>query len=167
MYRAKLLFFILLLQPLVVFALPEDSGKTLHIISNSTLFNYKSGIDTYEGHVKVDQGSTHLLADRLVTQKNAQHKIVLVTAYGIKHLAEYTTEIKIGDPILNAKAKVIRFYPQTSVVYLDDDVVVTQGENHFDGPHIVYNMKDQTINAPASNHGRATIVIQPQQLKSS
>lgn len=153
--------------PTLLFALPEDSVKTMHIVANSTLFNYKSGIDTYEGNVKVDQGTTHLIADRLITQKNAQHKIMLVTAYGTKHLAEYTTELKIGDPALQAKAKVIRFYPLTSMVYLDDNVVVTQGENRFDGPHIVYNMKEQIVNAPASNNGRATIVIQPQQLKTS
>lgn len=166
MYRVSYLIVLYLLSTFS-FALPEDSGKTLHIIADSTIFNYKSGLDTYEGHVKVDQGTTHLIADRLITQKNPQHKIILVTAFGVQRLAEYTTELKKGDPTLNAKAKIIRFYPLTSMVYLDDNVVVTQGENRFDGPHIVYNMKEQIVNAPASNQGRATIVIQPQQLKTS
>ena len=147
------------------FALPADSEKTMSIVALSSLFNYKTGTNTYEGDVKIDQGSTHLTADRVVTQNNDHHKIDTATAYGIQKLAEYITLPKDGDLPFHAKAKVIKFFPATSIVILEGDVVVTQGENSFQGPLIIYNMKDQVVTAPASKLGRATIVIEPTQLK--
>lgn len=161
-----ILALITLLFSRVIFALPNDNELPMYIVSDSSLFNYKTGVDTYEGNVKVDQGTTHLIADRLVTEKNEHHKIVSAIAYGIQNIAEFITLPTKGDKLLNAKAKVIKFYPSTSIVVLEDNVIVTQGENSFHGPVIIYNMKDQIVAAPASKSGRATIVIEPKQNKS-
>lgn len=161
MQPRKIYFLLLLCIPLLVFSLPEDRAQSMHIIADSSTFNYKTGIDTYEGHVTVDQGSTHLTADRLITEKNSQHKVVKATAYGIQKLAEYSTLPKKGDSQFHAKAKTITFYPLQSLVSLTGNVLVTQGENSFQGPVISYNMKDQIVTAPATNTGQATIVIDP------
>jgi lipopolysaccharide export system protein LptA len=149
-----------------VFALPNDREQLMHINAASYELNYKTGIDIYEGNVKVDQGTTHLSADRLVTEKNKERKIVSAVAYGTEQLAEFTTIPKEGEEIFHAKAKVIKFYPEESMVTLEDDVIVTQGENSFHGPIIIYNMKDQIVSTPASKNGRATIVIDAKKLKS-
>lgn len=148
-------------------ALPDDREKTLHIVADAYQFNYKTGLDIYEGHVKVDQGTTHLTADRLITQKNKEHKVIYAIAYGFKQLAEYITIPKPGDLELHAKAKMIKYYPSTSMIILDKNVAVHQGQNSFEGAHIIYNMNEQTVTAPASKQGRATIVIEPSQLKSN
>ena len=147
------------------FALPSDDKKMIHIFASSSLFNYKTGVTTYEGDVKIDQGSTRLTADKVITENNG-HRITSAIAYGIQRLANYTTLPKEGDPVFHAKAHVIKFYPDTSTVILEGNVIVTQGENSFQGPLIIYNMKDQTVTAPASKAGRATIVIDPTKLKS-
>lgn len=157
---------VLLSLPITALALPEDNNKILHIAADSTEFNYKTGTDTYEGHVTMNQGTTHLKADRVVTQKNEHHKIISAIAFGLQQAAEYSTLPKQGDSPLHAKAKVIKYYPITSVVELEDNVTVSQGENSFQGPHIIYNMKEQTVSAPPSKNGRATIIIEPNQLKS-
>lgn len=163
----NLIFFLFMLSPMsIAFGLPEDSNKIIHIVANSTEFNYKTGTDIYEGDVQVDQGTTHLKADRLVTQKDENHKIISAIAYGNDYPAEYSTIPKLGDLLLKAKAKVITYYPRTSTIFLKDNVIVTQGGNSFRGTNIIYNMKDQTVSAPASKHGRASIVIEPKQLKS-
>jgi lipopolysaccharide export system protein LptA len=162
--RTSLLFIGIFL-PIFVLALPDDGKQPMHIVSDSSLFNYKTGQDIYEGDVKVDQGSSHLTADRLITQKNNQHTIISAIAFGIKTAAVYTTIPKPGDSIMTAAAKKISFYPPTSTVVLEDEVTVTQGENNFHGQHIVYNMKDQIVAAPASKNGRATIVIESNQLE--
>ncbi len=160
---ACLLFFI----PLIAFSLPDDNLKTMHIVADSTTFNYKTGANTYDGHVKIDQGSTHLTADRVSTKNNNNHKIEEAIAYGLNNnLAEYSTLPKSGDLVLHAKAKIIKFYPHTSMVILEGNVMVTQGKNSFQGPIIIYNMKDQVITAPASKTGHATVVIEPNQLTS-
>src|SRR5579872_4726259 len=160
------LFIFLLLLPISLFALQGDDQQIMHIISDGSTFNYKTGMNVYEGHVKIDQGTTHLTADRVVTTKNNNHKMEQAIAYGLTQLAEYTTIPKPGDAVLHAKAKVIKFYPAKSIVFLEGDVVVTQGKNSFAGPVIVYNVKDQIVTAPPSKTGRATIIIEPSQLKS-
>lgn len=149
-----------------LYALPEDQLQTMHIVSASSTFNYKTGVNVYEGDVKIDQGSTHLTADRVETNNNDKHKIKEAIAFGATQLAEYMTLLKPGDPIFHAKAKIIKFYPQKSLVILEGDATVTQGENSFQGPIIFYNMKDQVVTAPASKTGRVTIIIEPSKLKS-
>jgi len=161
----KLCLLILMFLPFSSFAMPEDNQKIIHITASSTEFNYKSGVDVYEGNVIIDQGTTHVKADKLVTTKDQNHHIISAIAYGITHLAEYSTIPKEGDVVLHAKAKRITYYPQTATIILENDVQVTQGKNSFQGPHIIYNMKEQTVSAPASKNGRATIVIEPKQLK--
>ncbi|MCE3238315.1 MAG: lptA [Gammaproteobacteria bacterium] len=161
-YLSSILF-LTLFSP-IAFCLQKDINQPFNIVANTSIFNYKTGIDIYEGEVKIDQGTTHLTADRLITQKNKQHKIILATAMGIKKLAEYTTVPSVGDALLYAKARIIKFYPDASVVILEKDVIVTQKGNSFHGPLIIYNIKDQVVTAPASKDGRATIVIEPEQL---
>ncbi len=147
------------------YALPKDNEQAIQILADSSLINYKTGVNIYEGNVAINQGSTHLLADRVVTKNNTQHKMAEATAYGIKKLAEYSTLPKENDPVLTAKAKIIRYYPPKATVILEDHVIVTQGENSFHGALIVYNIQDQTVTAPANNNGRAVIIIEPKQVK--
>jgi len=143
------------------FALPTDITQKMNIVADSTTLNYKTGINQYDGNVRVDQGETHLLADQLITQADEKHKINLVTALGKNNLVEYTTLPKAGDAIIHAKAKIIKFYPEKSLVILEGDVNIIQAKNSFNGPLIYYNIKDQTIKAPATNKGRSTIIIEP------
>jgi lipopolysaccharide transport protein LptA len=159
------IFFCCCLAPLCARSLPDDNLQNMHIIADSTLFNYKTGANTYNGNVKVDQGGTHLLADRVTTHSSLHHKIEEAVAYGIKKPADYWTIPKKGDPLFHAQARFIRFYPAKSQVFLEGDVVITQGNNSFHGPLIIYNIKDQTISAPASNKGRATIIIEPTKIQ--
>jgi len=145
-------------------ALPTDSAERMHIVADSTLFNYKTGLNIYEGHVKIDQGETHLTADRVTTQNDSRHKMEEAIAYGdAEKPAHYSTIPKAGDPPFHADAKIIRFYPPKSIVILEGDVSVKQNNNSFHGPLIVYNIKDQTVSTPATKQGQATIVIEPKQ----
>lgn len=143
------------------FALDTDSKEKVNIMADSGTYNFKTGVDVYEGHVKIDQGTTHIIADKLVTKKNPQHKIEEATAFGTLELAHYWTQPKVGEPELHARAKIIKFYPIDSNVTLEYDVHVSQGENSFSGELIHYNSAEQTINVPASANGRATLVYTP------
>ncbi len=163
MRRLLSLFVMLyLLYPTLGFSLPNDTTQTMHITANSTTFDLKKGFDTYEGDVKINQGTTRLTADRLTTQKN-NHKMEEAIAYGDP--AHYWTLPKTGDKEFHAQASIIKFYPLKSLVMLEGNVVITQGENSFHGPMIIYNIKNQIVSAPANPKGRATIVIEPKQLQ--
>lgn len=152
---------ILFYLPALSFALPEDKQAKVFIIADSTIYNYKTGINTFTGNVKVDQGTTHIIADKLVTKNNNQHKIQEAIAYGLKEPAHYWTLQKVGDPEIHAHAMIIKFYPIVSNVTLEKNVTITQGENSFQGQLILYNMQDQTITVPASQDGRAVLVYNP------
>lgn len=166
MSRVSFLWIIIsFLLPTITLSLPEDSQQPMHIVADSSLFNYKTGQDIYEGNVIIDQGTSHLTADRVVTQKNKKHKMISAIAIGLKKVATFTTIPKLGDLVMHSEAKTISFYPPTSTVVFENDVIVTQGENNFHGQHIIYNMKDQIVSAPASKNGRATIVIESKQLE--
>jgi lipopolysaccharide export system protein LptA len=142
-------------------ALSKDAQEKMFIRADATLYNYKTGITIYEGHVQVDQGSSHLTADRLMTKNNMRHQIQEAIAYGLKELAHYWTLSSLEDPELHAKAKIIKLYPILSNLVLEKNVVVTQGENSFQGELILYNSKDGTITVPASVNGRAVLVYHP------
>jgi lipopolysaccharide export system protein LptA len=146
------------------YALPDDTEKKMHINAGSTILNYKSGFNIYEGNVKIDQGETRLTADRVTTQNNNKHKIEVAIAYGTTQLAHYWTLPHEGDLPFHAKAKIIKFYPQKSLVILEGNVFVTQGNNSFSGAMLTYNLKDQTIISPPNTKGRATIIIEPAKL---
>ncbi len=160
MYRL-LLSFLLVLLTTTSFALPEDSKQLMHISSDSTQFDFKKGINIYEGNVVVNQGSTHLTADKVTTKNNDLHKIQEVIAFGGINPAIYTTIPNPGDELFTAKAHEIRFYPIKSLIFLEGDTSVTQGENSFQGPIMIYNTKDQIVTAPPSKNGRATMMIKP------
>lgn len=142
-------------------ALPIDKKEKVHIVSDTWTYNYKNGSSIFEGHVKVDQGTTHIRADRLTTKNNNQHKMEEAIAYGVQNLAHYWTLPAVGDPEIHAIARVIKFYPLTSNITLEKEVTVTQGENSFQGQLIHYNMNDQTIAVPASKNGRAVVIYNP------
>jgi len=155
------LFFLVLVSVGPLFALQADSQEKVFITADSSILNYKTGVNTYEGHVKVDQGSTHIMADRLTTKSNDQHKMQEAIAYGFTELAHYWTLPKIGDPEMHAHAKIIKFYPLESKVTLEQDVRVTQGKNSYQGQLILYNRNDETITVPPSDNGRAVLVYNP------
>lgn len=145
----------------ICLALPSDSKEMLHIVSASSNFNYKTGVNEFIGHVIIDQGTTHLTADRVITKNNAQHKIQEAIAYGTTQLAHYWTTPKTGDTEIHAYAKIIKFYPIESNVTLEQNATVQQGENSFKGELIHYNNNDQTIIVPQLEKSRAVLVYNP------
>lgn len=153
---------VLLLVTVLSFAMPSDKSLPANIVADSSIYNYKTGIDTYEGNVKIDQGTTHITADRVITKRDDKHKIKEATAYGIKKLAHYWTTPKLNDPEVHATARIIKFYPIEENVTLIKTVEIHQGDNTFHGELIHYNKQAQTITVPSTEHARAVIVYNPE-----
>jgi lipopolysaccharide export system protein LptA len=159
--RNYIFLFILLIHTMSVYALSDDRLKNVHIVADSGVYNYKTGINVYEGHVKIDQGTTHVTADRITTKNNAKHQIQEAIAYGIEHLAHYWTLPNPDEAVMHAYAKVIKFYPLESNVTLEKNVFVSQGKNNFRGQLVHYNSANQTITLPPEQNGHAVIVYNP------
>ncbi|MBV9576024.1 MAG: lipopolysaccharide transport periplasmic protein LptA [Gammaproteobacteria bacterium] len=159
--NSLLISFIFLSLSSIAEGLDTDRKQKVNIIADSGIYNYKTGINIYEGHVRIDQGTTHLTADRLITKNNAQHKIQEAIAYGLQTKAHYWTLPNLQEKEIHAWAKIIKFYPTESNATLEKEVFVKQGENSFQGELINYNSKEQTISVPAAQQGRAVLVYNP------
>ena len=116
---------------LLACALPEDNKEKVYIVADSNVYNYKTGVNIFEGHVKVDQGTTHITADRLITKTNMKHKIQEAIAYGFNQRAHYWTLAKKDQPVIHAYANVIKFYPMEFNVAFEKNVTIQQGNNNF------------------------------------
>lgn len=160
--RSKLILIIVCCFIPFVYALTDDFKQRIYINADSSTYNYKTGINSFEGNVSLTQGTTHLTADRLITKTNTQRKVNEIIAYGIKQTAHYWTIPKASDPELHAKAMVIKFYPIAANIILEQNVTVTQGENSFQGQLIHYNRNDETITVPALEKNRALLVYNPE-----
>lgn len=159
--RCDILIGMTMLLTVAAYALPEDHLQTIHITSDSSKYNYKTGVNEFIGHVKATQGSTHLTADRLITKMDRLHKIHEMIAYGNNERAHYWTQPKLKDPEIHAKANVIKFYPLASNVTLEHTAQIKQGENSFQGDLIHYNSINQTITVPKLDKSRALIIYNP------
>lgn len=156
------IFSLFFLYPLSSQALSNDDKEKIHIVAEHTQYNYKTGVAIFEGNVKLDQGTSHVTADKVITKNNAQHQIEEATAYGVEQLAHYWTLHKIGDPEVHAHAKIIKLYPGQSNVMLQNQASIAQGNNHFKGQLIFYNRNNQTITVPASKDSRAVLIYDPE-----
>ena len=143
-------------------ALPEDAHAVLHITADSAIYNYKTGMKIFTGHVKVDQGTTHIEADKLITKNNSNHQVALAIAYGFQNKARYQTVPKKNDATLYAEAKTITFYPLTLNAILENQAKVTQKDDVFEGARIAYNNANQTVSIPAVKNSRALLVYHPE-----
>ncbi len=147
------------------FALDSDQQQPVYMVADSGTYNHSTGVGHYRGHVKVDQGTTHLTADTVITQSNSQNQLQQVTAYGKP--AVYRTITDPQKPELVASANTIKFYPQQHWVVLIDHAVVTQGTDSYRGPLIQYNTQQKLVISPPTKGGRTTIIIQPQSLSNN
>ncbi|MGB6977378.1 MAG: lipopolysaccharide transport periplasmic protein LptA [Gammaproteobacteria bacterium] len=144
----------------ICWPLPSDRSKPTYIEADQVQYEQKTGTTVYIGHVKFDQGTSHLLADRLTVYKDPRSsKIQKMIAQG--NLAQYTTLPKEGSNVLHASAKTIQYDPINNVVLLLGDALVTQEGNSFRGQHIEYNVTKQTVISAPSPNSKTTIVIQP------
>ena len=121
-------------------------------------------LELIENHLRqnLSPDEVILFEQKMSSDVNWQHKIEEATAYGYKELAHFWTIPKSEDPELHAHAKIIRFYPQSSNITLEQKVHIEQGKNTFQGDLIHYNNADQTISVPPSSNGKAILVYNPE-----
>ena len=101
----------------------------------------------------------HLFAEKLVVYDNKNNKVYKIVAFGKR--AHYSTLPDGKKDILNAKANIIQYYPLKNTAILIGDAEVTQKSSTMRGPHITYNMQQQTVLLNPSPKNQAKISFQP------
>lgn len=142
-------------------ALPADTQEAITISAAQAQFDQHTNTLTYEGGVTARQGTTQLMAERVITHLNKDNKIDKLEALG--HPAIYSTLTSVKRDRLNASANKIAFNPLLSIVHLIDNAHVSQGGNVMDSPHITIDIAHEKVISEPSALGKTTIVLQPQQ----
>jgi lipopolysaccharide export system protein LptA len=150
---------LLLLLPIASLALDSDQYKPADLTADKAFYNRTTHISTYRGHINFSQGTTHLQANELVIYDGKNNKIYKIVAFG--NQAHYSTIPNKKQKVLNAKADIIKYYPQKNTAILVGHAEVTQKGNRMRGPSITYNNKQQTILLNPSSKNQAHITFQP------
>ncbi len=153
----------LALLPPTTAALTSDAEQQAYFKADNVSFNYHTGATVYTGNVVMDQGSTHLTADKVTVHKDRHGNTDKTIAEG--NLAHYTTLPDQQKKPIYASGNVIEYYPQKKLAVITGNAEVIQGRNNFHGPRIVYDMVKQTVfSDPSQQGGESVIVLQPQDL---
>jgi lipopolysaccharide export system protein LptA len=147
------------------FALPTDKDQPMYLTANTGHLNKATGINLFQGNIKVTQGSSILLADTLVLHTNKKNQLIEADAQG--NLANFSTVTDIKKPRFVGVAQTIQYFPQQRIINLIGDAKATQGPNSYSAPRIEYNIDQQSVVSQASSQGRTTIIIQPQSIQKS
>jgi lipopolysaccharide export system protein LptA len=155
-----LLLFLPLLLPMAAWGLSDDRNQPMHIEADRASLNEKTGISTYEGNVHVQQGTLNLRGDQMTVQlsNNSIESIVLTG-----NLATLVQRPDGKDTDQHAEAGRIEYYTTDDrVILLDKARIWQSGSEELRSDRIVFNLKDNTVNAGSNNNdGRVHITLQP------
>ncbi|MGV3740418.1 MAG: lipopolysaccharide transport periplasmic protein LptA [Gammaproteobacteria bacterium] len=151
---------------LPLFALPDDNKQPLLIRADSVDLNPNKHIGIYQGSVKIDQGSTHILSAKTTTVGNAKNKLVMATFEGnASKQAHYWTKQDKDKPIFHAYADKIYYCPEKDQITLSGNARVAQEQNQITAPTICYNTKTQQVTTPYHNE-QTRIIVQSDKMHS-
>lgn len=161
------LLYLLLLFPTLSLALSSDAGKPLDFTADHTSLNETTNVLLLTGHVELQQGTTHLQANKLEVYRDKTGETRQVIATG--KLAHYHTLSDHQQKPLDAWGETIQYYPQQGqVVILGKGSTIKHGDNEIIGDHLVYDMPQQSISSQqTTNASKSMIIVQPNSLTSS
>ncbi len=146
----------------ILFALPSDNKQPATIQSDTGSYNRNNHISVLQGNVVIIQGTTKILADKVVIYTDQNDKLQRAIATG--NPATYSTIQDKDKPPVVSTARQIDYNLQLNQVILTGNAKVVQGTNSLTSGKIVYNMKQQQVNTFPEHNIRTTLLFQPNQL---
>jgi len=147
-------------------ALSSDREQPIELEADSAHIDERTGVSVYTGNVKLTQGSTRLLADRLTVERHEDgHRMI---AEGQPATFSQQPDDK-PDPV-EGRAQTIDYHAGRKRVILTGAAEVWQGGNRFASERIVYDTDTDTVRGGQASPGakpgeRVRITIQPQAVK--
>jgi lipopolysaccharide transport protein LptA len=134
-----------------------------HAEAAATGLNFKTGVWTFSGDVRIHvEKRGNLRSDQAVVDfKDSQ--IVKATITGKP--AQFEQQRTASDRLARGHAGQIVYEPVDGVVRLSNDAWLSDGRNEIRGPLLVYNIREQHVEAVAQpgNDDRVHITIVPGQ----
>lgn len=153
MWLRASLFGLVCLVPAIVYSAASETQMQ----ADNARFNYKTGVDTYTGHVLIIHGDSRLAADKAITYLNKDHKLQKAVAFGNPaHLWQAATPQQTA---FHAYAKQIEFYPAKHLVVLIGEGKLLHDNNTLQAPYITYNIQTQELTSKSSATERTTFIL--------
>jgi len=151
---------LLAVMPFTARGLTSDRDQPMTIEADKATLNEKTGNSVYEGNVHVQQGTLVLQGSKMTVQltDNAIEKIILTGSP-----ATYRQRPDGKDTDQHAEAGRIEYHAtEDRIILLENARVWQSGAEEFRSDRIVFNLKNNTVNAGGSSPGdRVHITLQP------
>lgn len=145
------------------YALPQDRDEIFYLSSDEADISQNKNKGLFKGHVKIDQGSSHLRSDEAETHGDEHNKLIKAIAKGNhQKKAHFWTLLTQNQPELHAWAEVIYYFPKKNRIELVGNAEIIQGENTFNAPKIIYDTEKQHILTERHENKRTTITFHPE-----
>ena len=160
-----LLFFLCIIQ---AEAKMSDADQPLNIEAGSVEIREKEGISIYKNNVRITRG-TMVIQGELIHVHSAEDKIQTIRIEGSP--AKYRQLNEQGEEV-SAQSQEMEYQARENKLILKKDAILVQGQNRFTSEHIVYDTKQDIVQAGdpeqttnSSESDRVTITIQPEKKK--
>lgn len=142
-------------------ALSSDQDQPVYIDSDSQQLDMKSNKVTFQGDVKLKQGSININAEKIVVTRNPKNgAIKSIDAYG--NLATFS-QLTDDGKTLYGEAKEMQYSLAKDQLTMKKNAMLAQDDSTIRGAQIRYNISQQKLNADSHSKGdRVTTVLQPQ-----
>jgi len=151
---------LLAIMPFSALGLSSDRNQPMTIEADRATLNEKTGNSVYEGNVHVQQGSLVLQGSKMTVQLNDNTigKIILTGSP-----ATWKQRPDGKDTDQHAEAGRIEYHAtEDRIILLEDARVWQSGAEEFRSDRIVFDLKNNTVNAGGSTSGdRVRITLQP------
>jgi lipopolysaccharide export system protein LptA len=151
---------LLAIMPFTARGLTSDRDQPMTIEADKATLNEKTGNSVYEGNVHVQQGTLVLQGSKMTVQLNDNtiEKIILTGSP-----ATYRQRPDGKDTDQHAEAGRIEYHAtEDRIILLENARVWQSGAEEFRSDRIIFNLKDNTVNAGGSGPGdRVRITLQP------
>lgn len=146
--------------PLYAHALKSDTTQPIYVQADRVNYQRSAGLCTYIGHVTMKQGSSNLVADKVITYFDKKNNLQTLVAFGTP--ARYETLPEHKDTPLKTAANTITYHLDKQTVDFEGDVHIEQKEDTLNGPILIYKLSDESIISPVTpQKGQISFTIHP------
>jgi lipopolysaccharide export system protein LptA len=146
--------------PVTGWGLSSDRNQPMNIEADRATLNEKTGNSIYEGNVHVQQGTLVLEGSKMTVQLS-NNEIETIILNGSP--ATYRQRPDGKDTDQHAEAGRIEYHAaEDRIILLENARIWQSGAEEFRSDRIVFNLKNNTVNAGGNNPGdRVRITLQP------
>jgi lipopolysaccharide export system protein LptA len=140
-------------------ALPNDRNEPIRGEANSLVVDQKTGISTYSGAVRIQQGSLVISADKITVHTKTDSSVEKIVAIGSP--ARFQQQPELDQSLITAMADSITYVPDDDRLLLIKNASIEQDGQVMKAPKIDYDLVKEIMKAKQSNGSRVDIFIPP------